>query len=177
MMLRFAHSAFSFHFLQPRVFSLHYEKFYSCNQKVSILFEINSIVYSGKVAWQASGTKFLRIFNWISRMLRCRLLYFVSGHEPSIESQSTQSTRPKGVISFATFAGRQLLRETAIDNCLQFLACVQSNNFPHIPGKITWYLNTIINGKSQTLLPRFFWGERAAVHRLAVPSQCHLIKI
>ena len=27
-------------------------------------------------------------------------------------------------------------------------------------------MNTIINGKSQTLLPRFFLGERAAVHRL-----------
>ena len=32
----------------------------------------------------------------------------------------------------------------------------QSNHFPHIPEKVTWSLNTIINGKSQTLLSDFF---------------------
>ena len=32
----------------------------------------------------------------------------------------------------------------------------QSNHFPHIPEKVTWSLNTIINGKSQTLLSVFF---------------------
>ena len=34
----------------------------------------------------------------------------------------------------------------------------QSNYFPHIPEKVTWSLNTIINGKSQTLLSDFFEG-------------------
>jgi len=34
----------------------------------------------------------------------------------------------------------------------------QSNHFPHIPEKVTWSLNTIINGKSQTLLSDFFEG-------------------
>ena len=32
----------------------------------------------------------------------------------------------------------------------------QSNHFPHIPEKVTRSLNTIINGKSQTLLSDFF---------------------
>ena len=43
----------------------------------------------------------------------------------------------------------------------------QSNHFPHIPEKVTWSLNTIINGKSQTLLSDFFLRGGAAVHRLA----------
>ena len=34
----------------------------------------------------------------------------------------------------------------------------QSNHFPHIPEKVTWSLNTIINGKSQTFLSDFFEG-------------------
>ena len=34
----------------------------------------------------------------------------------------------------------------------------QSNHFPHIPEKVTWSLNTIINGKSQTLLSYCFEG-------------------
>ena len=42
----------------------------------------------------------------------------------------------------------------------------QSNHFPHIPEKVTWSLNTIINGKSQTLLSDFFLRGGAAVHRL-----------
>ena len=36
----------------------------------------------------------------------------------------------------------------------------QSNHFPHIPEKVTWSLNTIINGKSQTLLSDFFFQGR-----------------
>ena len=42
----------------------------------------------------------------------------------------------------------------------------QSNHFPHIPGKITWYgirLSTLNHRRSS---PIFFFGERAAVHRL-----------
>ena len=35
----------------------------------------------------------------------------------------------------------------------------QSNHFPHIPEKVTWSLNTIINGKSQMLLSDYFLGE------------------
>ena len=44
----------------------------------------------------------------------------------------------------------------------------QSNHFPHIPEKVTWSLNTIINGKSQTLLSDFFFRGGAAVHRLPI---------
>ena len=43
----------------------------------------------------------------------------------------------------------------------------QSNYFAHIPGKITWYgtrLSTVNHRRSS---PIFFFGERAAVHRLA----------
>ena len=36
----------------------------------------------------------------------------------------------------------------------------QSNHFPHIPENVTWSLNTIINGKSQTLLSDFFFEGR-----------------
>ena len=32
----------------------------------------------------------------------------------------------------------------------------QSDHFPHIPEKVTWFLYMIINGESQTLLFRFF---------------------
>ena len=43
----------------------------------------------------------------------------------------------------------------------------QSNHSPHIPEKVTWSLNTIINDKSQTLLSDFLRGG-AAVHRLSI---------
>ena len=50
----------------------------------------------------------------------------------------------------------------------------QSNHFPHIPEKVTWSLNTIINGKSQTLLSDFFEGRGGctqAIHIEASPPQ------
>ena len=122
MMLHFAHSAFSFHFLQRRVFRLHYEKFYSCNQKVSILFEINSIVYSGIVAWQASGMKFLRIFNFAHFKLshrrinnECYVVVFCISSRGMSRPLRVKAPKVRArCISFATFAGRRLLRGTAI---------------------------------------------------------------
>ena len=44
----------------------------------------------------------------------------------------------------------------------------QSNHFPHIPGKITWYWTRLTTVNHRPFLSDFFWGEGRSVHRLDV---------
>ena len=54
----------------------------------------------------------------------------------------------------------------------------QLNHFPHIPEKVTWSLNTIINGKSQTLLSDFFEGRGGCTQaRLLVHMNITMAKV
>ena len=54
----------------------------------------------------------------------------------------------------------------------------QSNHFPYIPEKVTWSLNTIINGKSQTLLSDFFEDKggctQATTHVIQAQIKCNM---